>query len=158
MEAKEVDDAKSPVFGFVFHHMVTESGKTIREENLEKVHNIALGQVVELDVDVEESPMRIYRLGSDKKEVLIGFTGTLRLVVVGHLRDCDGTPLYGLADQPVLLPESKSVVDNMKHRRFMNYVSCGHSEESLTVVDGEILQVERFEDYMQKMNDGLFVM
>ena len=50
-----------------------KTGKTWREENLEKEHNIPLKTLVE----VEGSGLRMY--------------------VVKHMRDCDGTPLYGLS-------------------------------------------------------------
>lgn len=57
-----------------------KTGKTYREENEAKVHNIKLGTLVEveLDEDVHKKP-------------------SLRLYVVDHKRDCDGTPLYGLS-------------------------------------------------------------
>lgn len=59
-----------------------ETGKTFREENNEKKHNIPLGALVEVDFDDThcESPK-----------------SGLRLFVVSHDRDCDGTPLYSLS-------------------------------------------------------------
>jgi len=60
----------------------TETGKTYREENNAKSHNIPLGTLVEVDFDDSY-------LESPKKG--------LRLFVVGHDRDCDGTPLYSLS-------------------------------------------------------------
>lgn len=53
-----------------------ETGKTYREENEAITHNIPLGTLVEVDCD-------------DSKG--------LRLFVVAHERDCDGTPLYALS-------------------------------------------------------------
>jgi hypothetical protein len=71
-----------------------ESGRTYREENLEKGHSIPLGALVELDDGV-------------------------RLFVVMHGRDCDGTPLYWLA----------WVADpNARHKR------GGFTKDSLTVI------------------------
>jgi hypothetical protein len=49
-----------------------DSGKTYRQINLEKGHSIPIGALVELDDGV-------------------------RLFVVKHGRDCDGTPLYWLS-------------------------------------------------------------
>lgn len=60
----------------------SDTGKTFREENEEKKHNIPLGTLVEVDVDD-------YYLENPKKG--------LRLFVVSHDRDCDGTPLYSLS-------------------------------------------------------------
>lgn len=51
--------------------IVEENGKTVKENNLEKVHKFPHGMLVEL-----ESGERLY--------------------VCDHARDCDGTPLYGL--------------------------------------------------------------
>jgi len=59
-----------------------KTGKTFREENNEKKHNIPLGSLVEVDFDDSY-------LESPKKG--------LRLFVVEHTRDCDGTPLYSLS-------------------------------------------------------------
>ena len=52
-----------------------ETGKTYRQENLEKQHNIPIGTLVE--IDDPENPLRLY--------------------VVEHFRDFDGTPLYSLS-------------------------------------------------------------
>lgn len=54
-----------------------ETGKTFREENMEKTHNIPLGSLVEVILDGERNGLRLF--------------------VVQHGRDCDGTPLYGLS-------------------------------------------------------------
>lgn len=60
-----------------------ETGKTWREENLEKQHKIPLDSIVEV-------------LPFDEENDYGDHTG-LRLFVVGHDRDCDGTPLYSLS-------------------------------------------------------------
>lgn len=52
--------------------IVESNGKTVRENNLEKQHNIPVGSLVEC----------VY--------------SGLRLYVAGYGRDCDGTPLYHL--------------------------------------------------------------
>lgn len=57
--------------GIFFGDIVEENGKTIRENNLEREHEIAIGTLIELP------------------------SGE-RLFVCQHARDCDGTPLYGL--------------------------------------------------------------
>jgi hypothetical protein len=51
--------------------VMPETGKTYRQTNLQKVHTISLGSLVELETGV-------------------------RLFVVEHVRDFDGTPLYNL--------------------------------------------------------------
>ena len=54
------------------HDLMTENGKTVRENKLKLTHTIGLGSIVE-----EE--------------------GGLRLYVVMHVRDCDETPLNYLS-------------------------------------------------------------
>lgn len=56
--------------------IVEENGKTVKENNMEKQHNILIGSLVEV-------------LGPDEAK-------GLRLFVMRHSRDCDGTPLYAL--------------------------------------------------------------
>lgn len=59
--------------------IVESNGKTVKKNNMEKSHTIPLGSLVEI-------------LGDDNDDD----TG-LRLFVVDHSRDGDGTPLYGLS-------------------------------------------------------------
>lgn len=56
-----------------------ETGKTYREQNEEKIHNIPVGTLVEIVADPEQD----------------WFDG-VRLYIVHHHRDCDGTPLYAM--------------------------------------------------------------
>jgi hypothetical protein len=58
------------------HDLIEENGKTIKENNLELKHNIPVGTLVEV-INIEK------------------YKG-VRLYVVFHARDCDGTPLYCL--------------------------------------------------------------
>lgn len=62
--------------------IVEENGKTIRQNNLEKTHSIPLGSLVEV----------IYE-SSDEEDNMAG----VRMFVVKHSRDCDGTPLYDIS-------------------------------------------------------------
>lgn len=59
--------------------IVESNGKTVKQNNMAQSHTIPLGSLVEI-------------LGSENDDD----TG-LRLFVVHHGRDCDGTPLYGLS-------------------------------------------------------------
>ena len=59
-----------------------KTGKTYREENEAKMHNIPLGTLVEVVLDADDSAIA---------------SNGLRLFVVAHERDCDGTPLYALS-------------------------------------------------------------
>lgn len=65
------------------HDLVNPAtGKTWRQENLEKHHAIPLGTLVEVEPWDEQSEHEY---------------GGARLFVASHDRDCDGTPLYSLA-------------------------------------------------------------
>lgn len=70
---KDFGENKDVVLVNVADMVNEKTGKTWREENLEKEHNIPLKSLVE----VEGRGLRLY--------------------VVKYLRDCDGTPLYGLS-------------------------------------------------------------
>lgn len=63
--------------------IVEENGLTVKKNNQKLIHNIPLGTIVEIS----------YESSYDDEEN----TNGLRLFVVQHLRDCDGTPLYGLS-------------------------------------------------------------
>lgn len=66
----------------MIHDIVEENGKTIRENNLARQHEIPVDSLVEI-VPWDETSEEEY--------------GGVRLFVVKHTRDCDGTPLYSLA-------------------------------------------------------------
>lgn len=63
--------------------IVEENGLTVKKNNQKLIHNIPLGTIVEIS----------YESSYEDEEN----TNGLRLFVVQHLRDCDGTPLYGLS-------------------------------------------------------------
>lgn len=60
--------------------IVEANGKTVKQNNMAQVHNISIGTLVEILPDS----------CSDDE-------AGLRLFVVGHGRDCDGTPLYHMS-------------------------------------------------------------
>ncbi len=62
--------------------MVESNGKTVRENNMDTNHAYPLGALVEICYE-----------DSDDDENNNG----IRLFVVNHERDCDGTPLYCMA-------------------------------------------------------------
>jgi len=66
-----------------FSNIVEQNEKTIKENNLELKHNIPIGTLVEVKYD------EWYDDGACIK-------AHVRLFIVAHNRDCDGTPLYSL--------------------------------------------------------------
>lgn len=97
----------------IIHNLVDpETGKTYRELNLERRHGIPIGSLVEFRRD-EEYP----------KPDIEG----VRLFVVAHLRDCDGTPLYAMS-----ACRSDTVVER---RGFANAKWIhGYTEDDLEVI------------------------
>ena len=96
-----------------------DTGKTYRQENNEKSHNIPLGTLVEVDFDDS--------YGEPKRG--------LRLFVVAHERDCDGTPLYALSF-------NKKWSADMFGEQFKTFarwaIDTGYSEECLKVCGGTV--------------------
>lgn len=86
-----------------------ETGKTYKQENLGKKHQIPIGSLVEVKYDAW------YGAACEKVHA--------RLWVVAHTRDCDGTPLYTLSRWRH--PELALRVDPR----------TGFGEESLTPID-----------------------
>jgi hypothetical protein len=114
------------------------NGKTIRQNNLERRHTLPLDTLVELDLVVS------YANGTTTE-------GRVQMYVFSHDRDCDGTPLYGLATWPwskILACHDDALTLEQAHAKFQNdrmwaatldgffrlkYVS-GYDADSLTVV------------------------
>ena len=114
----------------MIHNLVQENGKTIKENNLEKMHKIPIGSLVEIEGSKE------------------------RLYVCQQIRDCDGTPLYALcmrSDLGWFGTERKYIDDDEDatevvdpnllnhhfddlHRRQASSWTQGYCFESLTVV------------------------
>lgn len=92
-------------------------GKSYREVNLEKQHNIPVGKLVEIDMGLDEDDYAY-----DEK-----YAG-MRLFVVGHHRDCDGTPLYSLGSKGMDMWQEDDRFHNPKTYH-------GFPEDCLSVID-----------------------
>ncbi len=102
--------------------IIESNGKTVRENNTAKVHNIPIGSLVEVKWDEWHGDGACWKVHA-------------RLWVVTHDRDCDGTPLYGISKYT---PEFiQHLLENI-HSRLTNLVHYGFAEGCLTVV--EIIQ------------------
>lgn len=86
-----------------------ETGKTYRQENLEKKHTIPIGTLVEVKFDNWFSGGACWKVHA-------------RLWIVLHTRDCDGTPLYSISQ--------------WRHPSFaMSETHHGFAEGSLTPIE-----------------------
>jgi len=103
-------------------------------------HKLSLGQLVEVEID-----NTITHKAVDESSVSAVIKGTMRLFIVGYMRDCDGTPLYIIGDFPVKYPNideaGSSINASIYYKRFCNYVSMGHSEDSLKVIDAPLVKI-----------------
>ena len=98
--------------------IVEENGKTIRQNNQEKRHNIPVGSLVEVKYE------NWFGDGACEKV-------RARLWVISLGRDCDGTPLYTLCkNKPDHVTINMSTAESM-----LNDVRSGYAEESLTVIE-----------------------
>jgi hypothetical protein len=93
------------------HDFVEANGKTIKQNNLEKQHQIPIGTLVEVKFDTWFGDGACWKVHA-------------RLWVVEHTRDCDGTPLYGL-----------SRWKDAAFARQVHAIHHGFDEESLTPVE-----------------------
>lgn len=73
----------------IAYNIQDENGESQKDKNLKQNHNIELGSLVELDSGV-------------------------RLFVVNHSRDCDGTPLYDLYMNLEIVEDVKEVLQNIE--------------------------------------------
>lgn len=110
--------------------IVEGNGKTIKDNNLEKVHDIPIGSLVEVIFD------KWYGWGACEKS-------HARLWVVSHDRDFDGTPLYSLSQNRHALFEDGSLkyrgedgcwVGKSMILNIANDIRSGFGQESLTVI------------------------
>jgi hypothetical protein len=75
--------AMSKPFNMI-HDIVEANGKTIKENNLAKPHNIPIGTLVEAKFDEWFGEGACWKVHA-------------RMWIVSHDRDCDGTPLYSIS-------------------------------------------------------------
>jgi len=99
-------------------------------------HKILFGQLVEVEIDNGS------QYQSDSGVVCTSIKGTFHLFVIGYMRDCDGEPLYIVGDIPVKYQNTgSSISDSIYYKRFCTYVSLGHGEKSLTVLDVPLVKM-----------------
>ncbi len=125
----------------------------MRPENMKLTHKIPLGSIVEVDVDMDNGwgPYEIVKRPGfgEYGEVIIGIVGKLRMFVVSHDRDCDGTPLYSVSSLCVEPPKG---TENMwRYHFFARFYMRGISEESIKVVDVTPEPIETWDEFRSKM-------
>ena len=142
-------------------------------------HDIPLGQVVEVELtdscgmdaifygkDYKFPEDREYMKPSEgvegDKEICLCFLGTLKALVVGYTRDCDGTALYYLSNVRIKyncggLPENfRNKMDETKlYKGYANYLSGPFSDDSLKVCEGEFVPLQynsiyEYEDMLRR--------
>lgn len=106
-----------------YSDIVEANGKTIRQNNMNIKHKFVVGDLVEADITIYNE-----RDGS-----YLELKGKCKLFVVMCARDCDGTPLYCLADIPVVYPSEAKIFSNdyMVYHTFAKICQHGYSENNL---------------------------
>jgi len=110
-----------------FSSILEGNGKTIKENNLGKLPVHALGAIVKVTLD-------LYYPGYQQSDgVEVNLKGKCTLYVVGHMRDCDGTPLYILSDIPVVYPVDEPMLSQQKllYDTYSHVMEHGYGEDSL---------------------------
>lgn len=87
--------------------IVEANGKTWKENNLAIQHDIPIGTLVEI----------IYKSEYEEEDES---TYGLRLFVVNHSRDCDGTPLYDMSFDKKAFKEFQETEQKIKNNDFEN--------------------------------------
>jgi hypothetical protein len=87
--------------------LVEENGKTVKENNLERVHNVPVGSLVEITYESE------YEEPSERVK-------GLRLFVVKHSRDCDGSPLYSLSFSLTAQDDFDKIEEDIAQEKYKN--------------------------------------
>lgn len=70
----------------IVSEIIEQNGKSVKENNMQVHHVIPIGAIVEIIDSYNDYP-----------EEFVSNEHGIRLFVVSHDRDCDGTPLYGLS-------------------------------------------------------------
>lgn len=111
-----------------YSQILEKNGKTIKENNLEKIHNIPIGTIVETSF---EECTKDYKTG---RETLVKISG--QFYVQSHTRDCDGTPLYSISIKPIgyMEDDGYTFINNIVKHAICG-IRHGFSEESLKPIE-----------------------
>lgn len=109
------------------YDLIETNGRTWRENRLALKHNIPIGALV--DVEIE-------KCFADNTSI----KGVVRMYVLWHGRDCDGTPLYWLGTSPEGAddwpPDGSNVIARMLHRYIYGVEGGFHEDRLRVVVEG----------------------
>lgn len=97
--------------------IVEANGKTVKQNNLEKMQSIPVGSIVEITYQSKYE---------DPEESTFG----LRLFVVNHSRDCDGSPLYTLSFRQDAWKNYQEMDEKIKNREY----SCDDEFRIMTLL------------------------
>lgn len=140
-----------------------------RQDHLQ--HRHPLGQVVVLKTwhsNQDEFVLGEVLKGQEDQEIVTGFQGKIKLIVVGHNRDCDGTPLYVLSVKPIgfpqlgyydeqnhcmVYPDGRGGLDHdFRYRRWVSFFVTGIGEDNIEPTEEFIpLQHDSIYDYEEAL-------
>jgi hypothetical protein len=112
-----------PEFIFFGDIVNRETGKTFRQENLEKNHQYPIGALVEIS----------YPTDDEAYSEDVGRNG-IRLHIISQNRDCDGTPLYSLGVMGGDHEGDLALVKPLTYPLELLEMFNGYSEENLILI------------------------
>lgn len=124
-------------------------------------HTIPLGQVVDVEIDttlnciaerVMDPVTKMQKVVG--QEIVLSIKGTARLIVVGHGRDCDGEPLYHLANRAIALPHHESpqyLRQRFEYGKWAEQIHINYGISSLTVVEGQKVELRSLDQWLKDM-------
>jgi hypothetical protein len=119
-------------------------------------HEFEIGQVVILNTWHDEWCCGKILRSTRDKEICTGIKGKVKLIVVGHYRDCDGTPLYVLSSDSIgYISGYESVKQQTSYKRWVDLFITGISEDHLQECFGEKVELKHksvfeFEEQLRK--------
>lgn len=107
--------------------LIGNDGRTIREANLAQPYELSVGDIVEIEIDHDWPGI----IAADNIKVKL--QGRCRLYIVAQLRDCDGSPLYMMADIPVAYPLDTLPLapPRQLYKSIATLVESGHGERDV---------------------------
>jgi hypothetical protein len=126
----------------------------MRPENMKLTHTIPLGSIVEVDVDMDNGwgPYEIVKRPGfgEYGEVIIGIIGKLRMFVVSHDRDCDGTPLYSIASSPII-PSKEQGIEMMRYHYFVRFYMSGINGDNMVVIPVAPEKIKSWDEFKNEL-------
>lgn len=112
----------------LFSEMVEENGKTVRENNLARKHQVRLGAKLKICVPLEPDDLHPFNLP--------GLRGVITCYVVYYNRDCDGSPLYYISPYDTAVFDDSSPLWDFLNSCDLSSMLCWMNHQKQYNIDG----------------------